>query len=71
MSYTIDYVNKIISYGKIDAQLDDVDLDADIDQQIENAPIALEKASVKVAGLLKTKVDKVFNRQPKPEVKSD
>ena len=67
MSYTIDYINKAISFGKIDARLDELDLDADIDEQLENCEEVLEKSSDKLALFLKGKVNKVFNKEKKPQ----
>ena len=72
MSYTIDYVNQFISFGKIDAQLDGIDLDGDIDEQLKNTPVALDKTSIYVANFLRAKVNKVFNKtQEISETKHD
>lgn len=56
MSFTIDYVNKLVQFAKIDGRIDDIDLDADIDGQLQNFDKAIDKASKKLSGFLKEKV---------------
>jgi hypothetical protein len=63
MSYTLDYTNKIISFGKITAKVEEIDLDKDAEEQLANFDKTMEATSVQVHKYLKGKVMKVFEKK--------
>jgi hypothetical protein len=63
MSYTLDYTNKIISFGKITAKVEEIDLDKDAEEQLANYEKTMEAASTQVHKYLKGKVMKVFEKK--------
>jgi len=62
MSYTLDNINKVISFAKLTARIDELDLDEDEDKQLKNLDKTLEKASSHLASYLRAKADKAFKK---------
>jgi len=56
MSFTINNFTKAIDYAKIDARVDDLDLEQDIDSQLANFDDAIENTYTKLKTSLKDKI---------------
>jgi len=63
ISYTIDFYNRAISFGKIDAKISDLDLEEDIEKQLKNYNTAMELASGHITDYLKSKVNKTLAKK--------
>jgi hypothetical protein len=68
MSYTLDFVNKTVSFGKIDARIDEIDLDEDVKEQLKSFDSSMDDVTNHLRTYLKSKVSNLLKPDEKSKV---
>ena len=62
MSFTVNNIDKVIQYGKIDARIDDIDLEIPLDSQLENFEKVTDVVFDRLRKILFDRVNRSLNQ---------